>query len=81
MRYVVLICNNFDVSRLGAAVRLPFVRWLAAPMLGVPSVYSGYSTMLNFWHWMGVSSSPWLHALAVVAGMTSGFLAIARLRT
>jgi hypothetical protein len=81
MRYVALIYNNSDVSRLRALACGPFVRWLAAPILGVPSVYSGYSTMLNFWHWIGVSPSLWLHALAVVAGMTSGLIAIARLRT
>lgn len=61
--------------------RRPLVRWFAAPILGVPSIYGGYSTMLNFWHGMGVSPSLWLHILAVAAGVASGLAVIARLRT
>jgi hypothetical protein len=61
--------------------RQPLVRWLAAPIVGVPTVYGGYSTMLNFWQGIGVSPSLWLHALAIVAGVTSGLAAIARLRS
>ncbi len=70
-----------DSSRLGAMVRQPLVRWLAAPIVGVPTVYGGYSTMLSFWQGIGVSPSLWLHALAIVAGVTSGLAAIARLRS
>ena len=72
---------RLDISRLGAMARQPLVRWLAAPIVGVPTVYGGYSTMLNFWQGIGVSPSLWLHALAIVAGVTSGVAAIARLRS
>jgi hypothetical protein len=61
--------------------RRPLVRWFAAPILGVPSVYGGYNTMLNFWHGIGVSPSVWLHILAIAAGVASGLAVIARLRT
>jgi hypothetical protein len=73
--------SGLDISRLGAMVRQPLVRWLAAPIVGVPTVYGGYSTMLSFWQGIGVSPSLWLHALAIVAGVTSGMAAIARLRS
>jgi hypothetical protein len=72
---------RLDISRLGAMARQPLVRWLAAPIVGVPTVYGGYSTMLNFWQGIGLSPSLWLHALAIVAGVTSGLAAIARLRS
>jgi hypothetical protein len=70
-----------EISRLHSIARRPLIRWFAAPILGVPSVYSGYSTMLNFWHGIGVSPSLWLHILAVAAGIASGFAVITRLRT
>ena len=73
--------SRLDSARLGAMVRYPLVRWFAAPIVGVPSVYGGYSTMLSFWQGIGVSPSLWLHALAIVAGVTSGLAAIARLRS
>jgi hypothetical protein len=41
--------------------------------LGVPSVYGGYSTMLNFWHGIGVSPCLWLRILAVAVGVASGW--------
>ena len=68
-------------SGLRSIRRRPFVRWIGAPILGVPSVYSGYSTMLSFWHGLGVSPSLWLYILAIVAGVASGLAVIARLRT
>jgi hypothetical protein len=70
-----------EISRLSSIARQPLVRWFAAPILGVPSVYSGYSTMLNFWHGIGVSPSVWLDILAVAAGVASGLAVITRLRT
>ncbi|MBO0755819.1 MAG: hypothetical protein J2P54_08160 [Bradyrhizobiaceae bacterium] len=73
--------SRLEISRLCSIARRPLIRWFAAPILGVPSVYGGYSTMLNFWHGMGVSPSLWLHLLAVVAGVASGLAVIARLRT
>jgi hypothetical protein len=69
-----------QISRLSSIAGRPVVRWFAAPILGVPSVYSGYSTMLNFWHGIGASPSLWLHILAVVAGVASGLAVITRLR-
>src|SRR5580704_7392810 len=69
------------ISHALARWRQPLVRWLAAPIVGVPTVYGGYSTMLSFWQGIGVSPSLWLHALAIVAGVTSGVAAIARLRS
>jgi hypothetical protein len=75
------VASCLDISRLGAMARQPLVRWLAAPIVGVPTVYGGYSTMLSFWQGIGVSPSLWLHALAIVAGVTSGVAAIARLRS
>jgi hypothetical protein len=73
--------SGLEISRLFSIARRPIVQLIAAPILGVPSVYGGYSTMLNFWHGMGVSPSLWLHILAVVAGVASGLAVIARLRT
>jgi len=73
--------TRLDISRLVAMARQPLVRWLAAPIVGVPTVYGGYSTMLSFWQGIGVSPSLWLHALAIVAGVTSGLAAITRLRS
>ena len=75
------LVSRLEISRLGAMARQPLVRLLAAPIVGVPTVYGGYSTMLNFWQGIGVSPSLWLHALAIVAGVTSGLAAIARLRS
>jgi hypothetical protein len=73
--------SRLEITRLCSIARRPLVRWFAAPILGVPSVYGGYSTMLNFVHGMGVAPSLWLHLLAVVAGVASGLAVIARLRT
>lgn len=73
--------SRLEISYLCSLARRPLARLLATPILGVPTVYGGYSTMLNFWHGMGVSPSLWLQILAVVAGITSGLVAIARLRT
>jgi hypothetical protein len=70
-----------EISRLRSIARRPLIRWFAAPILGVPSVYSGYSAVLNFWHGIGVSPSLWLHILAVAAGVASGLAVITRLRT
>jgi hypothetical protein len=94
MRYVVVICESCDecrlaggfenrvesdlFSRLCAKVRR--LRWFAAPVLGIPAVFAGYSTMLNFWLALGVSSSLWLHIVAAIAGATGGVAAVARLR-
>jgi hypothetical protein len=75
------LVSRLEISRLSSLAHRPLVRWFTAPILGAPSVYSGYSTMLNFWHGLGVSPSPWLHILAVVAGLASGLAVIVRLRT
>jgi hypothetical protein len=75
------LVSRLEISRLSSLAHRPLVRWATAPILGIPTVYSGYNTMLNFWHGLGVSPSPWLHILAVVAGVASGLAVIARLRT
>ncbi|HEY2444545.1 MAG TPA: hypothetical protein VGI20_02260 [Rhizomicrobium sp.] len=96
MKYVVVICEGSDefrflsglekrsdpdlFSRVCAMVRRPIVRWFAAPILGIPAIFAGYSTMLNFWLALGVSSSLWLHVVAAIAGATGGVAAVARLR-
>jgi hypothetical protein len=56
------------------------LRWMAAPVLVVPTGYGGYSTMVNFWQAMGLQHSFWLHLLAGAAGAISGATALAKLR-
>jgi hypothetical protein len=55
------------------------LRWMAAPVLVVPTGYGGYSTMVNFWQAMGLQHSLWLYLLAGTAGLLSGLMAVAKL--
>ena len=68
------------VSNRVSLAQLKSLRWMAAPVLVIPTTYGGYSTMLNFWQAMGLHHSLWTYFLAGAAGAVSGVTAIAKMR-